>query len=187
MWQDCRTMAWVADVLTASRVVLALVIGIAVATDRLSVAILVLMIAWLTDTLDGMIARASSGTTRLGDWDFRVDVSLGIAILVGLAIADRAPLWLVVGVIGLLAGWTWVTGNPAPAMLMMAVAYGWFLPVLLIDKPSFWWMPFVAIPVLLALDWRRFFTVILPAFFKGAARIGSDEAPEVAPVLDRWA
>jgi hypothetical protein len=180
-------MAWVADVLTASRVVLALVIGIAVATDRLGVAILVLMIAWLTDTLDGMIARASSGNTRLGDWDFRVDVSLGIAILVGLAIADRAPVWLVLAVIGLLAGWTWVTGNPAPAMLMMAVAYGWFLPILLIDKPSFWWMPFATIPLLLAHDWRRFIRVILPAFFKGMARIGDDEQPDVAPVLDRWA
>lgn len=179
-------MAWVADVLTASRVVLALVIGIAVGADRLGVAVLVLMIAWLTDTLDGMIARASSGETKLGDWDFRVDVSLGIAILVGLAVADRIPVWLVVAAIALLAGWTWITGNPAPAMLMMALAYGWFLPVLIVEKPNFWWMPFGVIPVLLLLDWRRFFTVILPAFFKGMARIG-DEDPEVAPVLDRWA
>jgi hypothetical protein len=179
-------MAWVADVLTASRVVLALVIGIAVATDRLSVAILVLMIAWLTDTLDGMIARSATGETRLGDWDFRVDVSLGFAILIGLAVADRIPVWLVVVAIGLLAGWTWRTGNPAPAMLMMALAYGWFLPVLIIDKPAFWWMPFGVIPILLLLDWRRFFRVILPAFFKGMASIGEDEA-DVAPVLDRWA
>jgi len=180
-------MAWVADVLTASRVVLALVIGIAVATDRLSVAILVLMIAWLTDTLDGMIARASSGDTRLGDWDFRVDVSLGIAILVGLAAQGRIPVWLAVAVIGLLAGWTAISGNPAPAMLMMAVAYGWFFPILLIDKPNYWWLPFAVIPLLLALDWRRFFTIILPAFFTGMARLGDDEQPDGAPVLDRWA
>ncbi len=92
-----------------------------------------------------------------------------------------------VAAIALLAGWTWITGNPAPAMLMMALAYGWFLPVLIVDKPNFWWMPFAVIPVLLLLDWRRFFTVILPAFFKGMARIGDDEQPEVAPVLDRWA
>ena len=180
-------MAWVADVLTASRVVLALVIGIAIASDSYGVAILVLMVAWLTDTLDGMIARASTGTARLGDWDFRVDVSLGIAILIGLSAAGRGPVWFVVVVIGLLAGWTGVTGNPAPAMLMMAVAYGWFLPILLIDKPTFWWMPFAVIPLLLALDWRRFFTVILPAFFKGMARLGRTENGDAAPVLDRWA
>ena len=179
-------MAWVADVLTASRVVLALVIGVAVSNDSYGVAILVLMIAWLTDTLDGMIARASSGATRLGDWDFRVDVTLGIAILVGLAASGRAPVWLVVAVIGLLAGWTAISGNPAPAMLMMAVAYGWFLPILIVEKPSFWWMPFVTIPVLLVLDWRRFFTIILPAFFKGMARLG-DDGTDPAPVLDRWA
>lgn len=180
-------MAWVADALTASRVPMALVIGIAVASDAWGLAIVVLMIAWLTDLLDGMIARASSGQTRLGDWDFRVDVTLGIAILVGLSAADRGPLWVVVAVIALLAGWTWITGNPAPAMLMMAVAYGWFLPILIIDKPTLWWLPFVTIPVILALDWRRFFTVILPAFFKGMARLGDDEGPEVAPVLDEWA
>jgi hypothetical protein len=167
-------MAWVADALTASRVVLALVVGVAVASESMTVAILVLMLAWLTDTLDGMIARASSGTTRLGDWDFRVDVSLGVAILLGLAFADRAPIWLVLSAIGLLAGWTWVSGNPAPAMLMMALAYGWFLPILFIDRPNFWWLPFAMIPVLLALDWKRFFRVILPAFFKGMARVGRE-------------
>jgi hypothetical protein len=180
-------MAWVADALTASRVVLALVIGVAVASESMTVAILVLMLAWLTDTLDGMIARASTGTTRLGDWDFRVDVSVGIAILLGLAFSDRAPIWLVLSAIGLLAGWTWMSGNPAPAMLMMALAYGWFLPILLIDRPTFWWMPFVLIPILLLLDWRRFFRVILPAFFKGMARVGREEAADPAPVLDRWA
>ena len=116
-----------------------------------------------------------------------MDVSLGVAILVGLAVGDRVPVWLVVASVGLLAGWTWITGNPAPAMLMMAVAYGIFLPILLIDKPDFWWLPFGVIPLLLALDWRRFFTVILPAFFKGMARIGRDEGPDAAPVLDKWA
>ncbi len=180
-------MARLADVLTASRVVLALVIGIAVATDRLSTAILVLMLAWLTDSLDGMLARASKEETHLGDWDFRVDVSLGVAIMLGLSLSGRGPLWLVVAVIALLAGRTWMTGNPAPAMLMMAVAYGWFLPLLLIERPDFWWMPFAAIPLLLALDWRRFFFVILPAFFKGMARIGKEETSDVSPVLDEWA
>ena len=179
-------MAWVADALTASRVPLALVLGIAIGTGNWGLAIPVLVIAWLTDLLDGMIARASKGQTRLGEWDFRVDVTLGIAILIGLSALGKGPLWLSLSVIGLLAGWTWITGNPSPAMLMMGIAYGWFLPVLFIDKPTLWWMPFAAIPLILALDWRRFFTVILPAFFKGAARLGTQEGPEAAPVLDDW-
>ncbi len=180
-------MAWVADLLTASRVILALVVGIAVSVDSWGVAIIVLLVAWSTDLLDGIIARASSGETRLGDWDFRVDVTLGIAILIGLSVSGRGPLLLVAALIVLLAGWTWVTGNPAPAMLMMAVAYGWFLPVLFLDKPTYWWLPFVAIPIILSLDWRRFFTIILPAFFKGLARLSAEESADSVPVLDEWA
>jgi hypothetical protein len=180
-------MARLADGLTASRVVLALIIGGAVATDRLDAAVVVLVIAWLTDLLDGILARAAPGTTRLGDWDFRVDVSLGASLLAGLVFAQRAPVWLVVGIVVLGVGWTWSTGNPAPAMLMIALAYIWFLLVLYVSRPEWWWLPFAVIPILLVLDWKRFFRVILPAFFQGLAVIAEGETPELPPVLDEWA
>lgn len=180
-------MAWIADGLTASRLVLGVVVGAAIASNHLGFAIVVLVIAWVTDLLDGPLARAASAATRLGDWDFRVDVTLGAAIFVGLAISGRVPAWLVAGLVVLGVGWTRVTGNPAPAMLFLAVVYAWFLMVVLTERPERWWLPFAAIPALLAIDHRRFFRVILPAFFKGLAAIGRGRAAEAPPVLDEWA
>ncbi len=179
-------MALIADVLTASRVVLAVFVGAALARLDYPTAVILLVVAWLTDFFDGILARAARGKTRLGDWDFRVDVTLGVAILVGLVISDvlRLPLVAVAVVLG--AGWTQYTGNPAPAMLLLALAYGVLLAVLIHDVPRLWWLPFVAVALLLTLQWRRFVRVILPAFFQGLGTIVGGKRVEAPPVLDRW-
>jgi len=180
-------MAWIADALTASRVLLAVLLAVAVASGSLTTAAVVLVVAWLTDFLDGRLARAAAADTRLGDWDFRIDVTLGVAILVGLMLAGLAPAWLMLVVIAILLGLTLVTGNPAPSMLMLAFAYAWFLWLLLDLRPTLWWLPFASIVLLFVVEWRRFFAVILPAFFRGAAGLGRSEPPEGGPVLERWA
>jgi hypothetical protein len=179
--------ALIADVLTAGRVLLAMLLAVAIATDSMPSAIVILIIAWLTDLFDGRLARSASAPTRLGDWDFRVDVALGVAILVGLTFSDIASPWLVVAAVATLAGLTIMTGNPAPAMLLLAFSYSWFLWLLLDRRPSLWWLPFAAIGFLLAIDWRRFFQVILPAFFRGMSTFTRTDQPDPDPVLDRWA
>ncbi len=173
--------------MTAGRALLAVAVAVAVATDRFGAAVIVLMIAWLTDFLDGIVARRARGATRLGDWDFRVDVLLGLALLIGLAIAGYVAVWLAIVATAVGVGWTWATGNPAPAMLLLALAYGWFLSVLLIDRPDWWWLPFAAMPLLLVLDLNRFFKVIMPACFNGLAGLSRPGPRDVPPVLDRWA
>ncbi len=180
-------VALLADFMTVSRLGLALIVGGAVATDRLGLAAVVLVVAWATDVFDGMLARAATSPTRLGDWDFRVDVTLGIALLAGLAAADHLHPLLAVGILLIGVGWTQVSGNPAPAMLMMAVGYGRFLILLVSRQPDLWWVPFAAMPILLVLQWRRFSRVVLPAFFHGARRIGSGNGKERPPILDEWA
>ena len=180
-------MALFADLLTASRLVLAIVVGASLAGSEYRVAVIFLVCAWATDFFDGILARAASRPTRLGDWDFRVDVTIGIAILAGLAVADVVPAGVAIAAVLLGAGWTQLTGNPAPAMLLMALAYGWLLTLLLVDQPSLWWLPFVAIAILLILQWRRFFRTILPAFFGGMTRLAQGGDADTPPVLDRWA
>ncbi|HSG80110.1 MAG TPA: CDP-alcohol phosphatidyltransferase family protein [Acidimicrobiia bacterium] len=181
-------LASVADGLTVSRIVLAAAIGISVAGDRLDISAVLLVVAWLTDLLDGIAARAAAGPTRLGNWDFRVDVTMGVSILVGLVIVGRVPVWVVLSAVVLLGVWARIGGNPAPAMLFMAVVYAWYLLNLFVDKPALWWLPVAAIPVVLAIDWRRFSRTILPAFFSGMAKLGDTElARERSPVLDEWA
>ena len=108
-------------------------------------------------------------------------------LLVGLMLDGVASSWLVIAVIAVLAGLTIMTGNPAPSMLLLAFAYGWFLWILLDRRPSLWWLPFASIGVLLMIDWKRFFRVILPAFFRGLSTVSRSDSPDPAPVLDRWA
>lgn len=180
-------MAWIADALTASRVLLAVLLTVAVASGSFPTATVVLMVAWLTDLLDGRLARAAAADTRLGDWDFRIDVTLGVAILIGLTLSGLSSAWLVLVTIAVLAGLTLITGNPAPSMLLLGFAYAWYLWLLLDLRPPLWWLPFASIVLLLVVDWRRFLAVILPAFFRGVAALGRSERPETAPVLDRWA
>ncbi len=181
------TKAQIADALTVSRVLLAVVLAVAVASGSFPTAAVIVVVAWLTDLLDGRIARATNTDTRLGDWDFRIDVSLAAAILIGLGLSGFASVWLVLTPIAVLTGLTLVTGNPAPSMLLVAIAYGWFLWLLLDQRPPLWWLPIAAIVLLLVIDWRRFFSVILPAFFKGIAALGRSDLPDSSPVLDRWA
>ncbi len=180
-------MARIADALTASRVLLAVWLAVVVASGSFPAATLVLVIAWLTDLLDGRVARATEADTRLGSWDFRIDVSLGTAILIGLMLNGLASAWLVVAAIAVLAGLTVLTGNPAPSMLLLAFAYAWFLWLLVDMRPRLWWLPFASILLLLVVDRRRFTRVILPAFFRGLATLGRSELPDRRPVLDRWA
>lgn len=180
-------MALLADILTASRLGLAVVVGAALAAGEYRIAVIFLVLAWATDYFDGILARAATNPTRLGEWDFRVDVTIGIAILAGLVSAGEMPLGLAIAVVVAGAGWTQYTGNPAPAMLLMAFAYAWLLAILLRQRPDLWWLPFAAIGVLLVLQWRRFIETILPAFFKGVGRIATGEEGDPPPVLDHWA
>lgn len=181
------TRSQVADALTASRIVLAMLLAVTLATGSFPVATVVLVVAWVTDLLDGRLARSAHTPSRMGDWDFRIDVSLGVAILVGLLLSGLVSPWLVILAIGGLAGFTILTGNPSPSMLLLAFAYAWFLWLLLDRQPLLWWLPFASILVLLVVDWDRFTRVILPAFFRGIATLGRTEHPEGGPVLDRWA
>jgi len=181
-------MALMADVLTASRFLTAVAVIPVVGVGALDWAAVLLSVSWLTDAFDGKAARAGNKPTRLGDWDLRVDASVGVGVLLGLGIAGYMSWWVIVVVIVLLGGGTVVSGNPSPALLLLGFVYAWFLWLMLVMRPFLGWLPFATIAVIAALDWRRFTHVILPAFFNGfAALFRSDRARASKPVLDDWA
>ena len=143
--------------------------------------------AWLSDFFDGRLARSTPHDTRLGEWDFRVDALVGAGILVGLGIASILPIW-VVAVFLLALGATVLTNNPTPAMLMIGVSYAVFLWFVLNEAANLALLPVIAVIPLTVLDWRRFTTVILPAFFHGAAQLlkGHVARGDHASALDDW-
>jgi hypothetical protein len=179
--------ALAADVLTSSRMLLAVVVAGAIGAGSLDWAAVLVPAAWLTDFFDGRLARSADRPTRLRAWDLRADTLLGIGIMVGMAWGGFMPWWTVPLLATAMAGATHVLGNPSPAMLLLGYVYAWFLWLMLVEAELLGWVPFATLPFLLVFDWHRFTKIILPAFFKGAAALfRGDRSATDEPVLDDW-
>jgi hypothetical protein len=161
-------LAILADALTTSRFVLALLIaawlGVA---DALTAVAFILSAAWITDYADGTLARKSGGGTVMGAWDPIADATVGLGLIVGLAIDGRigALPWLVVAAV-LMAAFL-VTRNLSIGMVLQAVAYGLLIVELALDAPGALWVLGATAAVIGIADGRRFTDVVLPTFFGG--------------------
>ena len=117
-------LALIADLLTLSRVVAAVVLlwlGLTRGASALPAAVLVVVLGWTTDQLDGWFARRSSTPTRLKDRDFHVDLIFYTGILAYLALARFLPARLVAGFV-ILGGAAWLlTRKKAVAVLCLRI------------------------------------------------------------------
>lgn len=88
--------ALLADSLTLSRIIAAgllIWLGLNDGAAGLPAALLVTVLAWTTDQLDGWAARRSAKPTRLGQYDFPIDATFYLGILGYLTAAGYLP-WL---------------------------------------------------------------------------------------------
>ena len=158
-----------ADLLTASRVLIALILawlGIAGARESLALAGFLLLASWITDLLDGPLARQSEADpTWIGDHDLEIDVlvSLGVlAYLVGTGFLDATYaavyilLWVVIS-------WRW-GWHRDPAMLFQAPIYLWFIVVSMRYAPQAGWWLIAYVAMVVVITWPRFPREIVPGF-----------------------
>ena len=164
-------LAHAADSLTLARLGFALLLVGAVATDRLALAAWLLAAAWVSDALDGRVARASMRATRLGHLDLAVDTAVGAGVLIGMGFGGHLPVVLAIGAVVALGGGFLVLRNAALAFALQAMAYAWFMIVLWLEHPSAWWVPPATVAVLLVVGYRRLITVLVPAFLGGMAAL----------------
>ena len=158
----------VADVLTGSRFVGAVVIaGLLGLADALVAAAAVLSLAWITDYADGTLARRSGHRTTLGAWDPIADATVGLGLIVGLAVASRIGVFPWVVLTALLMAAFLVTRNLSLGMVLQAVAYGLLIVELAMDAPGALWVLGATAAVIGIADGRRFAEVVLPTFFSG--------------------
>ena len=162
-------MALSADLLTALRLGLAIVLTVLVARGDLEAAAVGLSAAWLTDALDGALARAAGGGTRLGEWDLPADVLVGAGVLTGLGLAGDVPAPVALAVTPALLIAFVVIRNPFPGMVLQAIAYGGILWRLWAEGAATRWVPVAVAGVIGIAERRRFVRVMLPTFFRGAA------------------
>jgi phosphatidylglycerophosphate synthase len=158
-----------ADALTATRMVLAGLLAWLVGVGELEIAAAVLATAWVTDALDGVLAGAAGGGTRLGEWDLPADTLVGAGVLAGLAPHGWLPAPLVVGAIVVLGAAYVLLRNPFPAMALQAFAWGAILWRFWTDRVAAGWVPVAVAGAIGIAERRRFVRVVLPAFFRGAA------------------
>ncbi len=171
-------VARTADTLTLARVPLAVLLALATSTGRWVPAAVILVCGWITDTLDGILARRVPGTTRLGPWDAIVDGILGLGLIVGLGVGGYVPVtWLILALV--LGGLLLTVRSLASGMLLQAMAYGWFLWILAIEEKDALVLVLAAIGLAAVTYGHRIPRVLLPRFFADVARLkGAGQPPD---------
>ena len=178
--------AFLADAMTSARIVMAPVMAALLAQGRVDAAAVVLGLAWLTDFLDGRLARGAARPTRLNGWDLRVDAWLAVGQGVGLGFGGFFSWWLVGPVTGLVAWGSVTLRNPSPVMVGIGALSGGLIWVILFEA-ALWWLPVAYGLILWMFDWNRFWTVVMPALWRGVVSIARRERhTERRMVLDEW-
>jgi phosphatidylglycerophosphate synthase len=173
-----RTRTWspvgeVADLLTVARLPLAVAITAVLRVgDALAAATVLLCVAWITDFLDGRLARRSGGSSRLGPLDPLFDALVGVGVTAGLVAAGRAGAYPWLAVVLVLLALFVLTGNVSLGMALQAVGYGLLIVELAADAPEVLWVMGATIGLIGVADARRFAEVVLPSFFAGLGLSG---------------
>lgn len=175
-----------ADLLTLARLISAPVMLWLVSNRSLDAAVLVVVLAWWTDFLDGRLARKAHRETRLKDWDLRADAWLASAVGVGLGMAGYFSWWVVAPLAAIVLVMSVLQSNPAAVMMGVAVQYGMFLIAIYLWA-DLWWLGVLHVLVFLVAGWKRFWGVVLPAFWAGLAGLVSGRGRDRRLVLDDWA
>lgn len=164
--------AWIADLLTFSRLIAAAILvwlGLG-GPETLSTAILVAVLAWFTDQLDGWAARRATTPTRLAPYDFPIDTTLYAGTLAYLTLAGFLPELPVLGFVALAAA-VWVaTRRKAVAVLCLRLVDLACAVVLFTHRPLIGWA-LVGWLAVLAVIYRRRLAERVPRWLGELARL----------------
>lgn len=174
-----------ADLLTLARLISAPIMLWLVSNRSLDAAVLLVVVAWWTDFLDGRLARKAHRETRLKDWDLRADAWLASAVGLGLGFAGYFSWWVVAPLAAVVLVMSVLLSNPAAVMVGVAVQYGMFLMATYLWS-GLWWLGVLHVLVFLGAGWKRFWGVVMPAFWAGVAALVSGRGRDRRLVLDDW-
>ena len=162
--------AVLADGLTAGRAALAPVVALVLWPGRLGEAALVLSLCWVTDFLDGRVARMAGSGTRLGGFDLGADTLVGVGALLGVWLEGWLAWPVLLALLVGLGGTYLLLRNEAAAMLLQAAGYGIVLIRLVARRDPVVLVPLGLILVIGVVDRDRFTGDVLPRFFRGFVR-----------------
>lgn len=163
-------VARAADTLTAVRVPLAVLLALVLAAERLMSGVVILICAWITDTLDGILARRAPGMTRLGLWDAYADGAVAVGLMAGLVWGGYTPtVWLLPMLV--LAGLLFSVRSLAAGLLLQGMAYGWLIRVVVTEDRAARDLLLAAIVAAVIIYGHRVPLVLIPRFFADLGRL----------------
>jgi len=170
----------VADTLTAGRFLIALIIfwlGLRIGQPALATVTLALVLGWVSDVLDGALARRDPDhrLTWLGDNDLSVDVCVALGLLCYLTFSGYVSPAIAVSYVLMTGALIWRFRSRALAMAAQAPVYAKMLYLALRDALPYGalavgWILFVTIAT-----WPRFPKTVVPEFLQGMRELGSDD------------
>ena len=182
-----------ADFLTASRFGLAWVLlwlGISRGAAGLPSAVVILIIAWTTDVLDGPLARKdlSSQHTWIGDHDLEIDMSVSLGGLTFLVLAGYLPAWIAVSYVIICLILLWRVRSQELAWAVQAPPYAAMLFIALRHAPIYGLAIVAYLIVVIIATWPRFPQVTLPQFLSGMQNMSktiiSQEEPQENEIVE---
>jgi len=163
----------VADLVTFSRGLscfLLVYLGISQGAKALSIAAIVMLLAWMSDFLDGPIARRSPipKETWIGNHDLEVDMLVSLGLLGYMLASDYVSLPLAGAylLIWALVFLRWGIQR-SPGMLFQTPIYAWFLWITLRDARSYGLALIGWILTIIIVTWPRFPKQVIPGFLAG--------------------
>ncbi|HSG43449.1 MAG TPA: hypothetical protein VLA72_09875 [Anaerolineales bacterium] len=165
----------VADFITTTRGILGFIIiwlGLTQGADALPVVVILMLLDWTGDFVDGGIARRSRHPRRtwIGDSDIYVDTFMSLCLGIYLIVTGYVELmigfWYMIG-------WTlilWRFGlDKNLLMFAQTPIYLWFIVVALREVPDSGYWLVIWVLIALTINWNRFSKDIVPKFISGIA------------------
>ena len=176
-----------ADTLTVSRALLGLCLaglGLVRGGTALPTAVLVVILSWLTDLLDGPLARRdpSPESTWIGSHDAEADLAVSLGVASYLVLSDYLAAWLGATLVLITVG-LWILHSHQLAWPFYALPYVVLGVIAFQEIPPFGWLAAGYLLATAAVRWRRLRDEFLPEFFQAAASLrgGKDRPNHGAP------
>jgi len=148
----------IADGLTIIRgifVLIILITGILQGTDALPQVVILTIICWLTDVLDGRFARKSNQPTHLGRFDLVTDSGLVLSLAACLVLWEIIPLEAVLAVIIIVTACDLFFHFSVPRKLAFGLMYAGLMYAAWQIRPAWFWVILVSLIFLAFLAPQR--------------------------------
>jgi len=163
----------IADLLTILRGLLGIgiaALGVVGGENALPVVVVALVMAWLTDLLDGVFARLDPDPqpSRLAVHDAKADMAVGLGVMAYLAFSGYVPWWLGALII-VLALVVRIWHSRGLAFPFYAISFIFLGVAIWRQQPSLFIIIGLYLLVAFFLNWRRLFDEYLPEFFEAVS------------------